>query len=157
MEELEGMSVMSVINLMPERKEQIKEFNRQLKCNLMGGYVEPLKLLAQLKSMEKCLSEFLKDKEVSDVFLDSMQGDKNRQDYGCLFEVCETGVSYEYNVSSEWSEIEDKIKALRDEQKLIETRLKTASAKTPIVDSVSGELIYGIQRSSRTIVKTTLK
>jgi len=157
MEELEGMSVASVINLMPSAKEQISEFNRQLKYELMSGREEPLKLLAKLKYIEKCVSDFLKDDEVYEVFTDAMNGDKRFEGYGCVFETAETGTKYDYTGSSEWNEFENSIKEIREQQKSVETRLKTATSKTPYVDSITGELIFGIPKSSRSSIKVTLK
>lgn len=153
---MENMSVMSVLELMPSGKREIQDFTEQVKYNVMNGFVEPLQLLSTLKKIEKTIEILLKDSDISDVFLDAMKETKSVNEYGCLFEITETGTKYDYSSSSEWEEYEKKINDLRTQQKAIETRLKTATATTPYVDSVSGELIMGIPKSSKTTVKTTI-
>ena len=157
MEELDGMNVMSVVGMMPERKSQIKEFNRLMKLELLGGTVEPLKLLAQLKSIEKCVSDFLKDDEVYEVFTDAMNGDKRFEGYGCVFETAETGTKYGYDVCNEWNELEDRIKDIREQQKAVEAKLRTVSSKSGYLDPTTGELITEIKKQSKSSVKVTLK
>jgi len=157
MNEYQEMSVLSVLSLMPSKKNEVTLFNEKVKYALFSGQIDPLLLLGNLRAIEKAIKGLLSDDEIADVFLSAMSGDKKREDYGCLFEEVETGVKYDYSACSEWNDIADKIKDLEEQRKAVETRLKSASPKCPYLDPTTGEAIMGIPRSGKTSIKTTLK
>lgn len=154
---MENLTVINTFNLMPSKKEEVKEFSRQLKNNLLDGNVEPLRMLSQLKCIEKTIKDVLDDKDVKECFLNSLNGDKKRETFGCLFEESEAGVKYDYSVSEEWVEANQLVKDAEEKRKAIETKLKTITENSPYLDSISGELIHALPKSSTTIIKTTLK
>ena len=154
---MENLTVLNTFNLMPSRKEEVKEFSHQLKDNLLGGNVEPLRMLSQLKCIEKTIKDVLDDKEVKECFLNSLKGEKKIETFGCLFEETEAGVKYDYYVSEEWVEANQLVKDAEEKRKAIETKLKTITENSPYLDSISGELIHALPKSSTTIIKTTLK
>ena len=154
---MEEMSALQVLSLMPSKKREIESFNIRVKDALMGGIIDPLLLLSNLKAIEKSIKELLSDDEISDVFLTSMNGDKRVEEYGCVFETAEVGTKYDYSICSEWNEIEEKVKDLKEQQKAVETRLKSATNKCPYYDPTTGEAIVGIPKSSKSSIKVTLK
>ena len=154
---MENLTVLNTFNLLPSKKDEVKEFSRQLKDNLLDGMVEPLRMLSQLKCVEKTIKDVLDDKEVKDCFLNGLKGDKKIETFGCLFEEAEAGTKYDYSVSEEWLEANKLVKDAEEKRKAIETKLKTITENSPYLDSVSGELIHALPKSSTTIIKTTLK
>ena len=151
------MTALSTLNLMPTKKEEIKSFSQKIKTDILNGNVDPLQILSNLKAVEKTIKIITDSTEVKAAFLNSMHGDKTHEAYGCLFEEAEVGVKYDYSVCNQWNEVETKIAELKEIQKSVESRLKSASLKSPYLDPTTGEEITGIAKSSTTIVKVTLK
>jgi hypothetical protein len=154
---METLTAISALKLMPTKKTEITNFNGQIKQMLFDGNIHPLELLSNLKAVEKSVKELLSDKEIKEEFIRSMQGDKRRESYGCLFEEVETGTKYDYSVCSQWNEINSKIEELNQDRKSVEDMLKKASSKTPYIDPTTGEAIIGVGKSSETTIKVTIK
>jgi hypothetical protein len=152
-----GMTAMSIIKLMPTRKEEIASFHSAIKNQLLNNEVSPLELLSNLKVIEKTIKSILSDNKLIDVFLEAMGGDKSRNNYGCKFEEAEVGTTYDYSVSSDWQEVSNEIKELEKKRKTIESMLKKASPRVPYIDNSTGEAIFGIPKESKTTVKVTIK
>lgn len=151
------MDVISVLKLMPSKKEEVRSFTGRVKETLLNGEVNPLSLLSNLKAVEKSIKDLLSDKDMKNEFLRSMNGDKRLESYGCVFEEAEAGVKYDYTECSQWNDINLQILELNERRKSIEEMLKRASSKTPYIDPTTGEEITGIGKSSETIIKVTLK
>ena len=157
MGEITEMTAMSALKLMPSKKEEVKNFASQIKEMLMSGNIHPLELLSSLKAIEKTVKDILGDKDIKGEFLRSMQGDKKRESYGCLFEESEAGVKYDYTGCNQWNEISEQINELSEQKKAIEEMLKKSSSRVPYIDPTTGEEIKGVGKKSETIVKVTLK
>jgi len=75
---------------------------------------------------------------------------------GAKIEMCEAGVSYDYSSNAEWNELEAQIKALQEQKKGLEERLRSIAPGRIGVDHETGEVIEGAFKSSRSTYRITL-
>jgi hypothetical protein len=75
---------------------------------------------------------------------------------GAKIEMCEAGVSYDYSNNAEWNNLEAQIKALQEQKKGLEERLRSIAPGRIGVDPETGEVIEGAFRSSRSTYRITL-
>ena len=65
---METMTALSTLSVLPSNKEEVKRFSRMLKDEILAADRDPLKILVQLKLIEKVLEDVLKDEEIDHHF-----------------------------------------------------------------------------------------
>jgi hypothetical protein len=75
---------------------------------------------------------------------------------GAKLELCEAAVRYDYSGSAEWRELDEEIRRLTEEKKMLEERLRTISPGKMAVDTETGEVTEGPLKSSRSTYRITL-
>jgi len=76
---------------------------------------------------------------------------------GSSFQICETGVKYDYTRTDVWCEVQSKIESLKEKQKQIEALAKNTRTVTIYVDEHGEEhTVYAATKRSTTNVKITL-
>ena len=76
---------------------------------------------------------------------------------GAKIEMCEAGVSYDYSGNSEWNILEQQISILKQQQKMVEEKLRRIGEGRTVVDFETGEVVEGAGRKSRSTYKITLR
>lgn len=155
---MEEITVLSVVSLMPSTKQQVESFTASIKQSVLDGDVNPLKLLVQLKMIEKVL-DVLKDSDVEKEILreaSKYNKDELAEYDGCKLDVRETGVSYDYDVCGD-AEYEN----ILQEKKTVDAKIKQRQA---FLKNISGDVygsdgvsIYPPAKSSTTKVVVTIK
>lgn len=75
-------TALSTISVLPSGKEQVQVFVRKLKDEILANDKDPLKILVQLKYIEKTIAEVLKDEDLDYHFLkEFLLYDKNESKY----------------------------------------------------------------------------
>lgn len=155
------MNTQELILVPVNRKGQIEVAVSELTAKIDSGEVNPLQVLANIKSYEKV---FDKVKEV--VITASLKeadkyADKEISEYGVKFEKMEAGVSYDYKQCghSKYNEICNQIEELTVKKKEYEKLLQAIKQVTPIADTESGEMmdVYPPLKRSTTTIKVTIK
>jgi hypothetical protein len=148
------MNALSTITIMPSTRQEIDSFYQKAKTEIINGEENPLKILKQLKAVEKVVTELLKDKDIEDHILEEAEkyGQKKFEDYGVEFEVREIGARYDFNVTgdSTWQELKQKEEEIKRQRQEREKTLK--AHKEEWVDSETGEVINPPVKSSKTKV-----
>ena len=149
-------TTLSVINLLPSGKEQIKSFVQTIKSEILADETDPLKILVQLKYAEKTISEILKDKEIDQHFLNEHSKYDKRENVvigGAKLTQSEVGVKYFYEECGDptWDHLNEKIKNLNGKKKAREEFLKNIPLEGS-ADLETGAVIHRSARSSKTKV-----
>jgi len=125
------METLSVINLLPSTKEQVKSFASDIISQVKEGALNPLTLKAQLKFIEKTISEV--DKGIKDEFMnEAAKYGKSFEYKGWKIEAIESGTTYDYSSDMIWCDLKEKIKER-------ETFLKSLKEPLVVVDTDTGE------------------
>src|SRR5207237_873883 len=74
---------------------------------------------------------------------------------GAKIEMCEAGVSYDYSSNAEWCELDERIKELQEEKKMIEEKLRKIAPERMAVDPETGEVIEGTMKTSKSTYSIT--
>jgi len=145
---------LSVINELPSNQGEIIRFVTTIKSEILSGNDDPLKVLKQLKMVERTIDTLLKDKELDNHFIEAAgQYGKSFDHLDTHFDVRETGVKYDYSTSN------DSVWQLFNAQKMdLDKKLKEREAFLKVIpedgmaDSETGEIIYRPAKSSTTKV-----
>ena len=149
---------LSLINELPSNESEIKRFTVKIKSEILKGGDDPLRVLKQLKMVEKTIAGLLKDKDLDNFFID--EAEKYGRSFEHLdthFDIREVGVKYDYSGcrDSVWGclvDASDKADArLKEREKFLQN--------IPIEGTVNpdtGELIYRPAKSSTTKVAVKL-
>lgn len=153
-------SALAQISQLPDNKTQLRVFSRQLKDEILSGDRDPLKILVQLKMIEKLIEDVLKDDEIDLHFLKEFQSygkEKIVEVNGAKLSEMEAGIRYDYNASGDpvWFDLDKSMKDLADKKKEREKFLQTIPYEGT-VDPDTGVYITKAPKSSKTKVKVTL-
>jgi hypothetical protein len=115
-------TALSTISALPSGRDQVARFTRMLKDEILANTKDPLKILVQLKYIEKTIADVLKDKEIDVHFLNEFElynKEKIVEVNGAKLQTQEVGVKYFYEESGdpEWSDLEKKIQELTEKKK----------------------------------------
>jgi len=144
--------------VLPSNEGEIKRFVTLIKSEILDAGDDPLKVLKQLKMVEKTIAILLKDKDLDNFFIDEAQK------YGTSFEhldthfdIRETGVKYDYSESNDsvWNYLKEKSDKLSEELKEREQFLRTIPVEG-VANPDTGELIRRPPKSSTTKVAVKL-
>lgn len=154
-------TALSTISVLPANKEQLKVFSRKLKDEILANDRDPLKILVQLKFIEKLLEDVLKDEEIDYHFLKEFllyEKEKVVEVNGAKLSQSEVGVKYDYNASGDpkWFDLEKQIKELTEKKKEREKFLQSIPYDQGVVDPDTGVFMTRPPKSSKTKVKVIL-
>ena len=150
------MTTISVINVMPSNKAEIKTFVQDVKERILSGDENPLKIAAQLKAMEEVIDELRKDKEIRDMILNAAEKEgKTSKSFNAEFQIKETGVKYDFSVCGdpEWEDLNKEIEPIKAKIKERETFLKVVKNQFSTTDGI---VINPPVKTSTTTVTVTL-
>lgn len=142
----EGLSKRQVAQLVENSVEEILE---------EGGAERVAEALA-------VMDEFIKGVRKDERFIDAMRDELIKHHglikttSGARIELCEAGVVYNYSANGSWRHIDEQIKALTEQKKELEEKLKSIPAGKDMVDPETGEILTGAFKSSRSTYKITL-
>lgn len=154
-------SALAKIETMPSSKEQMMAFTRSLKDEILANDRDPLKILVQLKMIEKVIADVLKDDEIDLHFLKEFQQyerEKEIEVNGVKIRSGETGVKYMYADSGDpkWYDLDKQITELTEKKKAREKFLQTVP-EPGVVDPDTGVFINRAPKSSKTKVIVVIK
>ena len=147
---------LSTLSVLPSNKEQLRVFSRKLKDEILASDKDPLKILVQLKYIEKVIADILKDKEVDYHFLKEFllyEKEKEINVGGATLRQQETGVKYDYDACGDpaWFDLIKQIGELTEKRKEREKFLQSLPQEGT-VDPVTGVFINRLPKSSHTKV-----
>jgi len=150
-------TTLSVINLLPSNKEEIKRFEASLKSEILANDRNSLPILVQLKMIEKVIADTLKDEEIDLHFLKEFETyGKNEKVIvnGADLRQSEVGVKYSYEDCGDpvWNDLNAKISILSERKKEREKFLQNIPYDQGTVDPESGVFITRPPKSSKTKV-----
>ena len=142
----EGLSKRQVAQLVENSVEEILE---------EGGAERVAEALA-------VMDEFIKGVRKDERFIDTLRDELMKHhgliktNSGARIELCEAGVTYDYSANGSWRHIDEQIKALTEQKKELEEKLKSIPAGKEMVDPETGEILTGAFKSSKSTYKITL-
>jgi hypothetical protein len=150
-------TTLSVINLLPSNKEQLQKFVRIVKDEILANDKEPLKILVQLKFVEKTIEDILEDEEIDLHFLkEFLLYDKDEEVIinGAKLRQSEVGVKYLYPDCGDpiWNDLNKQIKELTEKKKEREKFLQNIPYDQGTVDPETGLFITRPPKTSKTKV-----
>ena len=115
-------TALQTLSILPSNKEQVKTFSRMLKDEILAADHNPLKILVQLKIIEKVITDILKDEEIDHHFLKEFllyEKEKTIEVNGAKLSQSETGVKYKYEDCGdpEWFDLNKQIEKLTEKRK----------------------------------------
>ena len=139
------------------KAEILSIVNKAVAC-VQEGEVDALSVYLQCKALSKIAEDTMKAIEGSAI-VEAEKFGKNAVLKGNVHcDMVESGVKYSYEHSADWQELQTKINALKEHQKLVENALKVANPTTPYLDKATGEFIeYPAPKQSKTTIKVTFK
>ena len=154
-------TALATLAVLPGNKEEVKLFSRKLKDEILAADHDPLKILVQLKMIEKVLEDVLKDEEIDHHFckeFDLYGKEKVIEVNGAKLQQVETGVKYRYEDSGDpvWFDLEKRSKELAEKKKEREKFLQNIPYDQGVVDPDTGVFITRPPKNSKTKVKVTL-
>jgi hypothetical protein len=154
-------TALSTLSVLPNGKEEIKKFSRMLKDEILQADRDPLKILVQLKYIEKVLEDVLKDEEIDRHFcreFDLYGKEKVLEVNGARLQQTEVGTKYLYEECSDpiWFNLKKQHEELTEKKKEREKFLQNIPYNEGIVDPDTGVFITRAPKTSKTKVKCTL-
>lgn len=146
------METLSVIRLMPESKEQVKNFVELSVNQILSGEINAAEIAIYLKTMEDVVKGIRDNRDIKDMLIDEI-GDKLEIGNAAI-SVVETS-RYDYSEDTKWNELSNEIKLLSDKKKSREKLLQTLEKE--VADPDSGELIKPAEKTTSKTVRVTLK
>jgi hypothetical protein len=151
-------TALSTISVLPSTKEQQFAFFKAMKSEILASDRDPLKILVNLKYIERVIADILKDEDIEHHFANEFhlyEAEKVVTVNGVKLQMQETGVKYDYNASGDpkWFDLDKQITELTEKRKEREKFLQNIPKDEPgIVDSDTGIFITRPPRSSKSKV-----
>ncbi len=150
-------TALSTLSVLPNGKEEIKKFSRMLKDEILAADKDPLRILVQLKYIEKVIADVLKDDEVDLHFLKEFElygKEKEVEVNGAKLRQGETGVKYAYKDCGDpvWFDLEKQVNELSTKKKEREKFLQAIPYDQGVVEPESGVFITRPPKTSKTKV-----
>jgi hypothetical protein len=152
------MKALSTIMVLPSNEGEIKRFVTLLKSEILAGGDDPLKVLKQLKMVEKTIGILLKDKELDNFFIDeAIKYGNSFEHLDTHFDIRETGVKYDYSVCNDsvWNYLKARSDKTDTEIKEREQFLRNVPLEG-VANPDTGELIRRPPKTSTTKVAVKL-
>jgi hypothetical protein len=150
-------TALSTLSYLPSNKEQVKKFVNKIKNEILANAKEPLKILVQLKLIEKTIEDILKDEEIDYHFLkEFLLYDKNEvvTINEAILRQSEVDVKYIYPDCGDpvWNDLNGKINELTEKKKEREKFLQNIPYDKGTVDPETGVFITRPPKTSKTKV-----
>ncbi|MCK9521052.1 MAG: hypothetical protein M0R74_18815 [Dehalococcoidia bacterium] len=147
-------TILSTLSILPSNKEQVFSFVKTLKSEILSNDRDPLKVLVQLKMIEKAIADILKDDEVDYHFLkEYLQYEKEGSVAlnGAVLRKSEVGVKYDYDACGDplWNDLNKQEKELSEKRKEREKFLQNIPWDKGIVDPDTGVFITRAPKHSK--------
>ena len=154
-------TALSTLSVLPSNRDQLKTFSRMLKDEILASNNDPLKILVQLKFIEKLIEDVLKDENIEYHFLKEFflyEKEKIIEVGGAKLMQSEVGVKYDYEASGDpkWFDLEKQAKEIAEKKKEREKFLQSIPYDNGVVDPDTGVFITRPPKTSKTKVKVTL-
>jgi hypothetical protein len=154
-------TALSTLSVLPSGKDEIKRFSRMLKDEILQADRDPLKILVQLKYIEKVLEDVLKDDEIDRHFskeFDLYGKEKVIEINGAKLQQVEVGTKYLYEDCGDpvWFDLKRQSDEIAEKKKEREKFLQNIPYDQGIVEPKSGVFITRPPKTSKTKVKVTL-
>ena len=154
-------TALSTLSILPSNREQLKAFSSQLKDEILANDKDPLKILVQLKFIEKLIEDVLKDEGIEYHFLKELllyDKEKVVQVGGAKLMQTEVGVKYDYEASGDpkWFDLDKQAKEIAERKKEREKFLQGIPYNEGVVDPDTGVFITRPPKTSKTKVKCVL-
>ena len=154
-------TALSTLSILPSNREQLKAFSRQLKDEILANDKDPLKILVQLKFIEKLIEDVLKDEGIEYHFLKELllyDKEKVVQVGGAKLMQTEVGVKYDYEASGDpkWFDLKKQSTEVSERLKEREKFLQTIPYDAGVVDPDTGVFITRPPKTSKTKVSVRL-
>lgn len=149
---------LNTIMVLPSNEGEIKRFVTTIKSEILSSGDDPLKVLKQLKMVEKTIAILLKDKDLDNYFIDeAIKYGKSFEHLETHFDVRETGVKYDYESckDSTWDYFNNQCEDWSEKRKEREKFLQNIPIEG-VVNPETGELIYRPAKTSTTKVAVKL-
>jgi hypothetical protein len=153
-------TALSTLSTLPSTKKQVAEFTWTLKQEILADNHEPLKILVQLKMIERVIENVFKDEDLDRHFLKEILLYSSKEVVeinGAKLMATEVGTKYDYDSCGDpvWFDLDKQLKELSDKKKEREKFLKTLP-KEGTVDPSTGVFINAPIKTSQSKVKVTL-
>lgn len=154
-------TALSTLSVLPNNKEEVKLFSRKLKDEILQADRDPLKILVQLKMIEKVIEDVLKDDEIDHHFcreFDLYGKEKVLEVNGAKLQQTEVGTKYIYEDCGDpvWTDLKKQFEEIAEKKKDREKFLQNIPYDQGIVEPKSGVFITRPPKTSKTKVKVTL-
>lgn len=154
-------TALSTLSILPSNRDQLKTFSRMLKDEILASDKDPLKILVQLKFIEKLIEDILKDENIEYHFLKEFflyEKEKVIEVGGAKLMQSEVGVKYDYEASGDpkWFDLDKQAKEIAEKKKEREKFLQSIPYDNGVVDPDTGVFITRPPKTSKTKVKVTL-
>lgn len=154
-------TALSTLSILPSNRDQLKTFSRMLKDEILASDKDPLKILVQLKFIEKLIEDILKDENIEYHFLKEFflyEKEKVIEVGGAKLMQSEVGVKYDYEASGDpkWFDLDKQAKEIAEKKKEREKFLQSIPYDNGVVDPETGVFITRPPKTSKTKVKVTL-
>lgn len=148
-------TALTTINEFPSTRDELKRFIGIVKSEILVNK-EPLKVLVQLKYIEKTIADLLKDEDIDSLFLHEAQQYSEKEQIvisGAKLNIQEAGTKYDYASSGDpvWIDLDKQINDLSEKKKEREMMLK-ALPEEGLVEPSTGLYINRPPKSSKTKV-----
>jgi hypothetical protein len=138
-------------------KKQIADLAEQSVNNVLeqGNVFQVAEALA---AMEEFVKNIRKDERFVAFLRDELTKHRGRltTSSGARIEVCEAGVAYDYSSNAEWKELDQQIKILIEQRKIVEENLRKLAPGRMVVDPETGEVLEGPIKTSKSTYRITL-
>lgn len=128
--------------------------------NIVDGNIDPLQAYAVLTTFERAIAKIKDNEQVRDICLRELSkyGKRGTTIGDLTFTEAESGAKYDYSGcgSSVYAELVEQRKTIDTEIKAWEKTLK-AMPISGLADPDTGEILYPPIKSSKTIIKATIK
>ena len=143
------------LNQMPQSKSEIAAYTSNVKEMILSGGIDGLEAAIFLKSMEEIIKQLKDDSDIKRMILSEVEKyGKSAELNGAKIGISERR-TYEFEVDTEWNEMQEEINILKERQKERETFLKAVNK--PVADPETGEIINPIPCKSTTFPTVTLR
>jgi len=142
-------------------KTKVAEFAAKLIQLNNDGHVDTLTALARLEFLSQIIDQVktnYRTTAVDELDLYGPEAKTGVTRYGVTFKQKETAVKYDFTKTIMWNGMELEIERLKNEQKALESQLKSLTSKQTILDESTGEMfiLNPPIKSSKTTVEITL-
>lgn len=147
-----------LLTAFPTTKEQQELVANRWAEQAINGEVNPLEAEVYIASIENLVKCYRANKELREHLVNIVEHEGGKVKVGnTTISVAETSVTYEYEQSKKWRDLDRQIEDLTARRKSIETALKNATEDTPFDDGDFNRICHCPKTSKKTIKVTIEK